>query len=871
MRVGSAQKRVRRALWRGGYLCLMVACFSLACRTAPPDEIGDKAPQAVVEKATVTASEETEDGPSRIILFIGDGMGLSAVSAAGYAAGRELEMMQMPQFGLMTTHGYEFVTTDSAASATAMATGEKTHFQGVSVRPSAEEEKGEGTEHDLRTVAEAAGARGWKSGLVATVRMNHATPGPFAAHRHQRHQYEEIALDMSLSGVDVMLGPGSEYFSQRRDERNLFDEMAERGYEIALNADEIREASRSVGRLVGLLEARDMPWADSGEREIELAELVDHALSVLDRDEPEGFFLMVEGSMIDWAGHAFDGSRVVSETLDMDRAVGRALEYARNRSDTLVIVTSDHETGAMDVIDPPTAAPFLEKVGDEEAARLATTPDHIEDEHLQQLRGPFAHIELAAGDFGPSELTDRWLTTTFGYTSVASREFWDGRGRFSGMHTPLLVPIFAEGPGAREAAAVRDNADLGRQLMAWIEPDSSPELERVEELQRSVGEPKNVILLLANGLGIASLTAGYYHFGHLSTLEMPQRAAVSTHGLDRLVNDAAAATTALATGHRTRLGVLGMAPGGDDGRLQPRASVVEEAARRGRKTGLITTSSLMEAGVAAFYGRSENGSDHRELAGQLQGFADRLQRDYGIDFLVGADSEYLDDEIREEFEDQGYIVHSGWGAGTPEQPDLFLLGEEPPRLADITSEAITTLQNDEKGFFLLVESSRLGAAKRGLNREQELMQALKEFDEAVEAALEFADRDGETLVLVSADHDYTLSVIDNHYGFHRGFCGAAAKCGGDFQLHWLDVNSQAIRHGAGFSDAALQEEFRPPEIALQYTWMVEQAGGSGEDLIGPRSANFVPLFAAGPGETAFGGVLDQPEVGQWLIEWAAGE
>ncbi len=847
---------------------MVVSYFALSCRTAPPEEIGDEARQAVVEKAPVTAPDETVDGPSRIILFIGDGMGLSAVSAAGYAAGRELEMMQMPQFGLMTTHGYEFVTTDSAASATAMATGEKTHFQGVSVTPSPEEREGEGTEHHLRTVIEAAGARGWKSGVVATVRMNHATPGPFAAHRHQRHQYEEIALDMSLSGVDVMLGPGSEYFRQRDDERNLFDEMAGRGYEIAGNAEEIREASRSAGRLAGLLEARDMPWADSGEREIELDELVVHALDVLDRDDPEGFFLMVEGSMIDWAGHAFDGSRVISETLDMDRALGRALEYARNRSDTLVIVTSDHETGAMDVIDPRTAAPFLEKVGDEQAARRATTPDHIEDDHFQELRGPFAHIDLKTGDFGPSQVTDHRLTTSFGYTSVASREFWDGRGRFSGMHTPLLVPIFAEGPGAREAVAVRDNADLGRQMMGWIDPASPLELERVQE--QSVGEPRNIILLVANGLGIASLTAGYYHFGHLSTLDMPQRAAVSTHGLDRLVNDSAAASTALATGYRTGFGVLGMSPG-DDGRLQPRASVIEEAARRGRKTGVITTSSLMEAGVAAFYGRSDGGADQGEQAGHLVGFADRLERDYGIDFLVGAESEYLDDVARGNFEDQGYIVHSAWGVGTPEKPDLFLMGEEPPRLADITSEAITTLQNDEEGFFLLVESSRLGAAKRELNREQELMQALKEFDEAVEAALKFAAHDGETLVLVTTDHDYTLSVIDNHYGFHRGFCGAAAQCGGDFQLHWLDVNSQAIRHGAGFSDASLQGDFRPPKIALQYTWMVEQASGSGKDLVGPPSANFVPLFAAGPGEAAFGGVLDQPEVGQWLIEWATGE
>ena len=864
--------------WSGFFVVAVVV--AIACRSAPPVD----AEQETVGTDEALAQEVATETPKRIILFIGDGMGMSALTAAGYLSDEPLAMLEMSHFGLMATHEHEFVTTDSAASATAMATGQKTHFNAVSVTAGTEQEHEEDPEHQLRTMVEAARDADWKTGLVATTRINHATPAPFAAHRHHRRQYEDLALDMSKSGVDVLLGAGTDFFVQREDERDLLGEMADEGYAIAGDADAVRESAQEASRLVGLMHSRDMPWLDTGERAMDLDEMVTHSLEVLDRDNQEGFFLMVEGSLIDWGGHALDGDRAVSETLDMDRAVARALEYARDRDDTLVVVTADHETGAMDVIDGPTADRYLEEMGGEEAAVERTIPEGLDEELRQRLAGPFVHFELGdLSGLGPSQLEDRRLTTSFGYLSSASRAQWDGQGRFSAMHTPAFVPLMAQGVGAEKVATLRDNADLGRQLMAWIDGEEA-DVQRAGDGDRRVDDvgamPRNVVLLIGRGFGTASLTASYYHHGMPALFDMSHAAVVSTHGADALVNDAAGAATALATGQRTRLGAVGKVPDDNDG-LQAAASALQIAAKSGKRTGIVSTGAVTDATAAAFFAHQSEYGDAANIAEQFAGFAQTLDRLHGVDFVAGAGAPHFDEKTRAMLGEQGYEIKHQWGPGSADVPELYLFEEgvippaiergasdEWPSLAEMAQRAVDKLSDGEEGFFLVIDAAQIEGAKNEFDRGQRLMAELGEFDDTVSQMLDFAAHDGQTLVIASADRDHTLSVFDNHYGFNRDRCAAATDCGGDFEVDWFDVAADEVRHGEGFADRELQGDFGMPQIALQYTWMAQEIANHGE-ATGASSANFVPLFAEGVGASQFGGFMDQPEVGQWLVNWAS--
>ncbi len=868
--------------------CAAALVVLAACSSSPPAQIPDAEPAAEPAIQGIQSFNDDEavvypegQRPKRIIFFIGDGMALPAVAASSFARGVPLDMAQMPEFGLMATHEYEFVTTDSAASATAKATGEKTHFNGVSVRPGTTADEVDDPEHQLRTVVDAAQEADWRTGLVATVRINHATPAPFAAHSEHRRNYGDIARQLAESGVDVLMGAGSGYFRQRDDGRDLFEKMEGDGYVIADDADSLRQAAREATQLVGLLHERDMPWVESGEREMELAEMVEHSISVLDRDNEEGFFLMVEGAKIDWGGHRMDGDKVIAETLDMDRAVMEALSYARERDDTLVVVSSDHETGAMDVIDGPTAEALLTQLGGPQVAFDQTVPEDMDAAAAEELAIPFADFELGdAQGFGPSEAEDQSFVTSFGYFSAASRGLWNGEGRFSAIHTPHFVPIFAEGPGAAEITSVRDNADLGRQLMAWID-DVEPDVDAAGVLatEQAREEPNNVVLLVADGLGITSLTASYYHHGAPALFSMPRMGAVATHSLDSLAADRAASATALATGHRTRSGAVAMAPGQADGVLQPVSSALDEALLGGRDAALVTASPFTEPFPAALFGHSEVSADGVAIAQQWVEFLSRHSQ--AIRFVATGGSEALGGHHQQMLRGAEYDVIEGWGGqesgqGTP----LFLEdgfvtddatdGEDVPKLADMTKRALQELEDGaEEGFFLVVAGGP-GEAKREMARGREVVDEVRAFDEAALVAAEFAEQNDDTLVLVTSTHDKTLSVQDNHYNFGGDRCAVASECGGDFEIDWLDVQSEAIRHGEGFEDTDLQGEYAPPMIGMSYTWLAQQLEQGGRGAYSPRSANFVPLFAQGAGAGQFGGFEDQPALGRWLVDWARG-
>lgn len=280
--------------------------------------------------------------PTNIVLMIGDGMGVAHVTAAKVEGG-SLNMERLPTGGFVTTHAHGSLITDSAAGGTALATGQKTYNGAISVSSAHE---------PLETVLESAEERGMATGLVVTCSVTHATPAVFAAHVGDRSMDCTIAKQMASSGVDVLFGGGRSFFLPReqsgaRDDREDLLKALRRRMPVALSAGEFRKLG-DVDAAAALL-ASEHPQP-VGTRDPPLWELTEKALAILSRDE-DGFFLMVEGSQIDWAGHENDHDWLVAETLDFDRAVGVVMDFAEKDGRTLVVVTADHETGGYAVLD----------------------------------------------------------------------------------------------------------------------------------------------------------------------------------------------------------------------------------------------------------------------------------------------------------------------------------------------------------------------------------------------------------------------------------------------------------------------------------------------------------------------------------------
>ena len=197
----------------------------------------------------------------------------------------------------------------------------------------------------VKSVLEFAEEAGRATGLVATVRITHATPASFYAHQINRSMYEEIAAEMLTSGVDFFVGGGRKNFEVRKDSLNYSDSLRNANYDIIYSIDSLE--APVLLPFGALCADYDMPQAS--ERGNFLPDAVDLAIKSLDA-RGDGFFLMVEGSQIDYQGHGNNTQGVVDEVLDFDRAIKVALDFAERDGETLVVITADHETGGMTIL-----------------------------------------------------------------------------------------------------------------------------------------------------------------------------------------------------------------------------------------------------------------------------------------------------------------------------------------------------------------------------------------------------------------------------------------------------------------------------------------------------------------------------------------
>lgn len=300
------------------------------------------------ESLKIEPNRKIDSTPKNIILMIGDGMGISQITAGMYRNGNKLELERCKVIGLIKTNSKKQLITDSSAGATAFATGKKTRNGMVS---QAMEDSA-----NFKTFVEYAEENKKATGIVVTSTVTHATPACFYAHYPRRYNANEpISAQFIQSGVDVLIGGGKKYFETRTDERNLLKELTDKGYTV-LDTLTPQFDTKEIFQLVYLY-APTQPGKlvftkgdEAPSRGPILPLATEKAIDVLKKDS-NGFFMLVEGSQIDWGGHNNDSEYIINEMLDFNLAIKKVLDFAEKDGETLVIITADHETGGYAIID----------------------------------------------------------------------------------------------------------------------------------------------------------------------------------------------------------------------------------------------------------------------------------------------------------------------------------------------------------------------------------------------------------------------------------------------------------------------------------------------------------------------------------------
>ena len=280
------------------------------------------------------SSENPKPPVKNIILLIGDGMGVTQVSAAITVSKGNLNLLDFPVTGFSRTSSASDYITDSGAGATALSIGKKTYDHAIGMDADTVPQP---------TILEIAEHHNKATGMVVTSQVTHATPAAFIAHQKERYMYEEIAADFLNTDIDVFIGGGLDHFTKRKDGRDLIEALESKNYQMVYNMEDLGKINS--GKIAGLLYEDKPPRVSKGRNDM-LPEATEKAIEILNLTG-EGFFLMVEGSQIDWGGHDNNTEYILEELIDFDIAVGKALEFARKDGNTLVIVTADHETGGM--------------------------------------------------------------------------------------------------------------------------------------------------------------------------------------------------------------------------------------------------------------------------------------------------------------------------------------------------------------------------------------------------------------------------------------------------------------------------------------------------------------------------------------------
>lgn len=286
-----------------------------------------------VEKLQAPKSKKVKN----VILMIGDGMSLMHVYTAWAANRGKLWLENAQATGLSKTWAVKKLVTDSGSGGTSLATGVKTVYHAVGVDPEGK---------PLTSLVDVAKELGKDAGMAVTCRLWDATPCDFCCHNIDRDKEEELVGDYPTSGVDFVFGGGAQKFTNRKDGRDIFKELQKKGYHVSRTLDDFFAYDKN-SRIFAVPYDKDTPLPD--ERGDLLARASMKGISLMNQNK-NGFFMMIEGSQLDDYGHFNQLDLLMKETLDFDKTIGEVMKWAAKDGETLVVVTADHETGGLTLV-----------------------------------------------------------------------------------------------------------------------------------------------------------------------------------------------------------------------------------------------------------------------------------------------------------------------------------------------------------------------------------------------------------------------------------------------------------------------------------------------------------------------------------------
>ena len=441
---------------------------------------------AVCITATATASaneetpkQQTKNDPTNVIMLVMDGSSDNVSTLARWYTGKPNAMDEILT-GAVRTYSAESAITDSAPAATALATGHKSNSGFVGVLPSKITMPGvEGSEDDafkpVANVLEGAQRNGMATGIVSTSEIQHATPAGFSAHAVSRSNYNDIAEQQVYRNMDVVLGGGAaSLHDTRMDGEDLRPVLEKQKYDVVTTRDELlnTNSTKIWGAFAPNALAYDLDREALKNNEPSIAEMTEKAISTLSKDE-DGFFLMVEGSKIDWAAHANEPIAMITDYIAFDNAVKEALDFAKEDGNTLVIAVTDHANSGITIGNTFTSGGY-DKMDITEYVNPLREAKMTAEGALSQLKEDRSNLEEVAALYGLTNLStdERAALQSSKNLAQTMPQLLSKRaniGFTTGGHTGDDVFLYSFGPN--RPTGLVENTDLAHIMAKTLNVD----------------------------------------------------------------------------------------------------------------------------------------------------------------------------------------------------------------------------------------------------------------------------------------------------------------------------------------------------------------------------------------------------------------